>query len=605
PELIRMGLPVAVLESRLAYQSFLYACRHARIEVIERLLTNAELVKRLPDTIRAYAVGVHKQEPIKKPGLIIDAVKSIKESRRLVLVRLVELALKKNHPEAIDENVLKQLTDAARADWGSRYTTVLYNAVESNSDESSLRDMSNTGRRLLLEVLLAMGLYKELARHMLNHSRILYGVERQTDYAIMIQRVFAAQKIPEGTIGPAFEVITENGIRSLPLVMALIGVLDSYEKPTEETDAVAGDVTEFIADEAVLLDVIPIEAMRTLLMYHMRRRDHPAVIRTARMFAFVAARYGQKTTKLVVQVYKRMEKQKATAPHALDMVQRYIRFMARDEAAKTIEALSAPLEASATTQLRATYAVKLLMDEQPIEDFAQNLHRLAELLHDTYAAYINNRNTPTEGALHNDLDSMPGGLNSSDKKNIADGLLAMGRNLCEVHDRHKRIRNHKADNRIVDLLGAEEDPQSAVEILRVMGGYLSDGKRFQNEIEEQQHPHPLPGRNATSFKRDIEIARYSLQNMVDTPTPAHAKAVHKEMESIWNDVPKADRREIGSMLARDLQRVADLIPLIGAQGDSRIFEDTGLGRRLEANRARPRNTLEFYRYVTGYYLDRM
>ncbi|MEL7234144.1 MAG: hypothetical protein AAGK74_06595, partial [Chloroflexota bacterium] len=238
-------------------------------------------------------------------------------------------------------------------------------------------------------------------------------------------------------------------------------------------------------------------------------------------------------------------------------------------------------------------------------DFAQNLHRLAELLHDTYAAYINNRNTPTEGALHNDLDSMPGGLNSSDKKNIADGLLAMGRNLCEVHDRHKRIRNHKADNRIVDLLGAEEDPQSAVEILRVMGGYLSDGKRFQNEIEEQQHPHPLPGRNATSFKRDIEIARYSLQNMVDTPTPAHAKAVHKEMESIWNDVPKADRREIGSMLARDLQRVADLIPLIGAQGDSRIFEDTGLGRRLEANRARPRNTLEFYRYVTGYYLDRM
>ncbi|MEM6530806.1 MAG: hypothetical protein AAF653_21090, partial [Chloroflexota bacterium] len=403
----------------------------------------------------------------------------------------------------------------------------------------------------------------------------------------------------------AFEVITANGIRSLPLAMALVGVLESYEQPTEETDAVASDVTDFLEEETPLLDVIPIEALRTLLMYHMRRQDNPAVIRTSKLFAFVAARYGQKTAKLFVQVYKRLEKNRVTAPHALDSAQQYIRYMERTEAAQAIELLASPLGQQATTQLRATYAVKLLMDEQPIDAFAAHLHRLADFLEDTYTAYVNGRNVPSEGALHNDLESMPGGLSSSDKKTIADGLLSVGQTLCEVSDRHRRIRNHRSDNRIVALLAAETDPESAVEILRVMGGYLSDGKRFQNDIVEQQHPHPLKERNAMSFKEDIEIARYSLQDMVDTPMPVNAKAVYKEMESIWNDVPKENRREIGSLLARDLQRVADLVPLIGAQGDSRIFGDTGIGRRLEANRSRPRNTLEFYRYVTGYYLDRM
>ncbi len=55
-------------------------------------------------------------------------------------------------------------------------------------------------------------------------------------------------------------------------------------------------------------------------------------------------------------------------------------------------------------------------------------------------------------------------------------------------------------------------------------------------------------------------------------------------------------------LAIDFQRVADLIPIIDEQGNLKALDDdSGIGRKLDANKQRPANTLEFYRFVHGYF----
>ncbi|MEM6529721.1 MAG: hypothetical protein AAF653_15585, partial [Chloroflexota bacterium] len=155
PQLIRLSMPLAVMDEKLALRSFFYACRHAEVDVIDNLLSDRNLLRQLPAALRDFGMAVNQKTPIFRPGLIIESVKSIKESRRLVLVRLVELALRKKHPEAIDENVLKQLTVVARTDWGKSYASVLYRSVESNSTDQRLRELSKSGCRLMLELLLA------------------------------------------------------------------------------------------------------------------------------------------------------------------------------------------------------------------------------------------------------------------------------------------------------------------------------------------------------------------------------------------------------------------------------------------------------------------
>ena len=257
------------------------------------------------------------------------------------------------------------------------------------------------------------------------------------------------------------------------------------------------------------------------------------------------------------------------------------------------------------TQLRATLAVKMLMDDLSLVAYAEALGDVADFLHDTATAYADSRNVPSEGTIHNDLDSMPGGLNTEERRAIAENLVQTGLAVAALGERQQQIRGGTADQRIEALLNGEEDPQSAVEVLRVMGGYFSDGRRLALKLAEREHPHPLPKRSNRSLLEEVQMARYLLQGTLDALPedigPLDADAIRAEMQARWEDVPDDRQRELLKHLARDLQRVAELIPHIADEGDVRALEDTNLGRRLDANRAAPRNTFEFYRYMAGYY----
>jgi hypothetical protein len=96
-----------------------------------------------------------------------------------------------------------------------------------------------------------------------------------------------------------------------------------------------------------------------------------------------------------------------------------------------------------------------------------------------------------------------------------------------------------------------------------------------------------------------------LTSMTTVDGSVKAHAVRNEIHGMWQDLPANRQQELLPKLSRDLQRTADLIPLIAEQGSLRALEDSGLGRRLEANQVKPGNTLEFYRFVAGYYLMRL
>lgn len=601
PQLVQMSLPAATKDPKLARRVFVYAARQLPIEDFEKLLTNRAFLKQQPEAIQHYVAATQQRKPVTRDGLLLGAAKAVKPSRRLVLVRLAELALRTRHPELIDDGTLRQLAQVGLTDWGKAYRGVLLDVVSAHQDNDMLRQMSASGRRQLLGILLAVRAYRELAREMIRHSRVLYPAEKQTEYAKMLQVMFAETPIRDEHIAEALEGLADNGIRSLPLAMAFIGVLEGREKPSEMTDAIAGDVTDQIENERSMVTVIPIEAMRTLLLYHMRRQNIDDTLRVMRLFAWVAARYGKRSAKIMVQIYRRLDWHQAVENARLEMLRRYIRAILLDEAPEVVAMLGQALGKPVQKQLEAAYAVRLVMGDRDIESYAQMLHHMAAFLQDTATAYQSGRNVPSQKGLISDLASLPGGLNRDDKDAIADDVIGVGRALCYLGEQHQRVRNHSADKRITDLLQGEADPKSAVEIMRVMGGYLSSGKRTVLKLTEQAHPHPLPSRSGQSLLEEVQQTCYLLQSMTQVSGQADAAAVTQAMAGIWEELSPNRQRELLGDLARDLQRTADLIPLIAGQGNLRALEDTGVGRRLEENRAKPSNAIEFYRFLAGYY----
>lgn len=605
PKLIDIAKPMTVIDPSVAIQLFVYACRNLTVDRIAELLKDGEFLVQLPKPLQAFVRTVQADVGTAKAGLLVKAVGAFKVSKRLILVRLVELAMHHKHGASlVDENVLKQLLVASQTDWGKDYFTLIGDVVKELSAETNLLRLSHTGQRLLLQLLISIGYYRELANQMKNQSRLLYSIEKQPEYARMIQRVFAEVPVPDEQVPMMLETIVNEGIRSLPMAMAFVGVLQSKKEPNDTTDAVAGDLADALQQEPGLIQVFPPEAMRTTMLYHMRRRNVDGTLRCAPLLADVCCRDAAGTIKIMADMYKKLGKHPRWAAYRMEMLRRYIRYMSPESAQEAVPQLGKLLDKAVQTQLAGTLALKIVMRDQNLNDFAKALHTTADFLEDTATAYTG-RNTPTEGGLRNELDSLPGGLSSNERESIAVNMVQLGRAVCELGTQHKRVRNSNNDRRIDGLLSAQENPQSAIEVLRVMGGFLSDGKRYAVKLNAPEHPHPLPRRSSTTLLEEVATVCNLLTGMLRLEDEnLNAGAVREELNSMWKELASDARKELGGDFPRDLQRMADLVPLIEASGDARALEDTGLGKRLESNRARPRNALEFYRYVAGYYYAR-
>ncbi len=604
PKLLDMAKPIAPGDRRLAARVFLYSCRYAPLSDIANLLNNPQFTRHLPDDTQEFLALLQDRAPITKANTLVNAVRSFKAARRLILVRMIELAMSRGHPEVIDENVLKQLVVIGGTELGDRHADVLFHVVKTLSTDDNLPRLSASEQRLVLAILLALGAYKDLAGEMLRHSRLLYGPDEQTAYAQMVQQLFSDYPIAPDDLLEALGIIDANGIKSLPLVMVHTGAIRAQKEPSEAADRAAANATEMLERQPSLLSVMPMDGMQTLVAYHLRRRDVDALERTAVLLPDVATRYGTRTVKMMGQIYQSLNWDERLQASRLEMLRRYVRNIDPEEAQVAVSGLGQALGEDVHSQLNAVNAIKQLTDSQPIEDYAAQLHRAADFLHDTAAAYVNGRNLPSIKSLVTDLDSLPGGLSDKERRQLAQHLIDVGQLMLQLGERHRSVRNSNSDARIQALIKAEADPQSAIELLQLMSSHLAEGERLSIPVAEQTHPRPLPSRSGPILAEELTVTRAVLMAMVRVEPGTDANAVQAEFLSRWYAVSAEERKRLGDNFAKDLQRVAKIVPMIAGQGDARALEETGLGRRLENNRAKPRNTIEFYRFASGYYTAR-
>lgn len=609
PQLLKDAEQFALMDTNTAQMVFTMGCKYVDVDFLDTQLSKSSYATHMPEALQFLMKVLLSNRKTEKTGLIMSAAAGFDKMQRLIMVRLVELTLKYQRLDLLDEPVLKQLVKVVRSDWGRPYFPMLYRLTELLSDEKILqvRNVKDSeANTLVLGLLLGMGYYSELAQRMLDQSRILYRGDAEKDYILMIQKLFASTPLLPEEVPHALSGISEAGIRSLPLAMAYIGILDN-QTPSEVTDAVAGDVTEIIDQNTGILEVMPLEAMTSLLQYQVKQQNSAMSVHIAYYLPTVAARYGERTVTVMGKAYRILDWDNDVQMARMEMLRLYMRQLDRRGAYRALEGFGMLLGDRVRSQLEATYTLKVLMQDYDIVTYAKVAHRLADLLQDALEAYSGS-SVPTSGGIHNDLDSMPGNLTSDDKRLIATEIVKMGRVILQLGGLQSRVRGGNDNRRIEALLKGRENPHTALEVMRVVGGYLSQGMLYPLKLETLQNPHPLGNRNASGFLEDIQMAQESLQSANDCMGKANAnvsgQAIYDEMESLWQAVPSSIQRDIVKDFAIDMQRLADLIPQIASSGDARALENSGLGRKLAENKSRPRNVLEFYRFVAGYYLLR-
>lgn len=606
PRLVEIALPLSLKQKELAQTTFLLAISHLESDVIMRLLDSARYLAQLPPALGRVVPYLRGENAAPAPdGLLVKTSEAFgADWQPLVLIRLVEAALIAHRGDMLEGPTLPALVQVAESKWGMQYIEVFRWIGEALSSEDVLPTLDETAPFHLLQILLLLRDYRNLVGKMQYFSRNLYAGDLQIAYAEMLERLFAETSLPFSDALDALNAVEGGGVRSLPLALARIGVLESH--PTDEgSEALAAQVMDSLDAEPTMLGVIPPRPVYELLRFYCKRDDVAGITRVANLIPDAAVHQENAGIILMIRTYKALDGNAELQPVAMESLRRYVRQCDTETARKAIVQFGRELGLKIREALEATYAIKRVMSGVDFIDYAHFLHTAADLLEDTASAYADKNMLPTLGALVNTTQSLSGGLMDDESEAIANAVMSMGRAVIVLGDQYRARIPRDTERYIDSLLNGEMNPRSGLDVLWIMGGYFARGKRYRMRIHRSSSRHPLGERSAQLFKDEAEISSQLLRGIVQAFPPDKevrltAGAIRGEVESLWTIIDESQRKDMVRDLAIDCQRIAQLVAHIEENGDPRALQQ-GTTRKLEEGKQQPRNTLEFYRYVYGYF----
>lgn len=613
PRVIQTSLPLMNSNPDIGRKLFRLSAEYLPGEDLLRLLSQPHLLSEMPDSMIRLTPYLTDQNPARPaPGMLVKVAQEFGERLYpLMIARLCEVALLAERYDLVDVAALSALARVATREDAHTYEHVFRWVVQNLSTEERLPEMEDPGPRSLLQILLARRAYPDLTQELIRHQRVIYPDSKQPDYALMVRRLFSETPIALEEVPHALQALVDSNVKPLPLVMASLGVLKRHGWTTA-LDTVAANVTRLLVENPLIVDAIPAASLVELLRFHVDQQETRDAIRIARLLPIMAARKGEGGAALMSQMYTLMDWSDETRKEALEVLRRYIRVADELFVQQAVQRLGEGLGERIHQALIATYALRKMRGDLDLGEYAEMLHLTAEFLSDTTMPYIDRRRAPDVRGLISDLNSLGGGLNDNERRDLARTMILLGRAVLLVGGQGGSTRILDPTRHINQLLAAEIEPETSLDYLYVMGGYFSRGRRIEMEWKAPTAPHPLGSRAGHMLLREIKITNSVLRSIHRTvptddklPKPTKA-AVEGEIDSLWNELDLAERRKLLRQLSTDFQRVAELVARIVQLSDARVMDDdNNLARRLHANRARPASTLELYRFVSGYFRSRV
>lgn len=604
PKIVEKLMPLALHDSGLAEKLFVVSSLYMETDFLKKLLATASYVAQLPKQVGALLPYLAGKDTKTLPAGVLNNVARVfgDEWQPVVVVRLTELALQQERASLIDTEVLKGLLKAAFSPFGLDHRKVLLDVTRS-FNTGGLLALEPPGPRILLQILLALGEYRDLAREMIRHSRELYPGDLQIKYIAMVERMFAETPLSPEQALRAVQTLSDEGIKGVPLLVASAGALESAAwSPLMQP--VAENVINTLFENPNFLEVFNLDATIALLTYYVKQKDVPNTVRAAGLVPTVAAQHEASGLAAISETYKLMTWDEPVRLVALELLRQYVRKADDKDARQAVGYFGRELGAEVRRSLEVTYYIKRFMSGYSIEKYTVAAHRVGEFLQDLAGAYADKNTVPSVQGLVSMLEERFKTASREDRRAVGEHLLAAGKAIAALGKQYRANSPRNVSGHIDALLAGKTDPLSAVDVFRVLGGFLTKGKRANITIKPASDP--LGKRYIDAVTEDAILLNRVLSGAAnafpaDKPFKLTAREALDEMDSIWGELSEAQQNHLLRALAVELQRIPELVVNIAENGDAKTLEEGSLAQKIDTGKQRPRSTLEMLRFVYGYF----
>ena len=602
-DLFEVVMPLAASSHSLTECLLLLAAEHLPASAFQRLARTQSFNRLLPTPFRTV-VGClpPAQETAVQPGMLAGAAASFgADNELIILARLVEWCLAAERPDLIDTPVLIKLVVLVRSPLKARYETLLRLVVQDLGRSSLLILLEPPGPRLLVEIALLLGDYKQVVKLLERISATLFRGDNQVKFAPWVSELFEHVSLSTSEALAAGEQIAALNLKPVPKGMAYRGML--INKTFDSTMAPLFDyLSDLVCAEPYLVSLVGYHVCLRVLQYYAKQRDvdHAVALAAVLTNSLEGSAEG---FSVMGRIWSLLNWSKDVRQVALELMRRYVRQLPHEQAVQAPARVGRKLGARIGDMLRATVTLRLMTGGRGFDTYIQDVHTTTALLRDLVQPY-EYKPLPPLLRLRSDLDAMTGGLSDTERVQIGDDFLALASLSYQLGAQRGDKRNR--DRVEQKLLVGRAEPKVGTDALLWIGGYFAEGKSLPLDLEQTQVRHILGSRSMVMLKDDVATTRRVLADLLtafapDTLPRLTVPAFRAEIDSLWKGLNPYDQVRLREDFSQDMQALAALLIILYEKGDGKALEDSNLGRQIESARREPKSAIEVMRLLSGYF----
>ncbi|RMF52290.1 MAG: hypothetical protein D6749_05410 [Chloroflexota bacterium] len=593
---------------------FLLAIYYLSLGNLQRLVAESAFQAQLPPNLRELLPHLRADAPKPAPPrLLARATEVFGEAYQPMLMgRLTDWAISVQRSDLIDTEALFGLVKLASSPFAARFDQVIQNVVDDLGTLNSLRSLRLEAHSSLITLNLVRGRYYEAVELIALCLDMIYQGTRQAQGAELLHITFRDAPIGIPELLKALDALHNSRIKPALRAKADLGALEG-----RRWDAALQPVTDRLSalfyNDPRLIAVIGVDAAMRLLKTAAERKDAVEALRMMNAIASYALTFGDQEThsaELVSQAYSLLAWSAEVREAGLEVVRDYIRRASVEQAAKVPQLVGFKQGESAYKALEATYRVRLVTGGADFGVFAEQAQTAALLLADIATYYENERQPPDIPKLRRNIDVMSGGLTEAERRRLSENAIAISEALLKLYQRHqkrfgKRSRQ-ELEARQAALMRSESVPQSGVEMLQWLSARLGEGRTYPIRWQREAANYLFGTRSLNMLLRESSVVVPFLHGLLaampeEQTAESDLSALCSEVDALWASVAPSRQRELQPTLAPSLQQAAAAILKLGEKANERALQDANRRRQLIAGRTQPRNALEMFFWLSGYF----
>jgi hypothetical protein len=600
----------------IAKAIFLLAVTYLPVAGLQRLFADPSLAGQLPAPVRAvfpHMVPIDaKTALLAPPGLLVKASEVFNPERRpLVIVRLVEWAMTIQRYDMLDSDALRELVRVGASPVGERFDGLIKSLVHDLSQFNILRTLDSKAPQYLAQLSLVRGRHSEAMLLLEMCQDMLYKAARQDDMITTIRAVFRDAPLSPKALLTALDALRESQLRPVVHAHAYVGALEARNWGADMEPA-ARRLTAIVFGDPRQTALIGLDSVLRLLKANADRRDAVEALRLAGALAEYAMLLDARGIELMSRIYSLVTWGPEVTDAAQEILRAYIRRAPLEFASAMPQRIGERHGAAVHRMLDASLRLRLVVGGD-FAAFAEEVHLGTELLIDMAMTYHDGHDIPQIPRLRRLVEGVAGALNDSERTKLAGNLNRIGELILKLHRLHeessrRRNRHENEIRKTQQIMQRSVAPATGVEALRWLGAHFSGGQPVTLSLERETAVHLLGNRSVNMLAREVDLLVSLFDGLLaafpekETP-PIDLEAWTSEVQSLWSVLSAHKQGQSQPLLARDTQRLSQVIVAIGEKGNERSLQPGGYGRQLQIGRAQPRSVIDALRWLSGFFAN--